>query len=295
MNSSQISCFMEAARRLNFTEASNVLHISQPALSRNISSLEEELGFELFSRSNKHKETRLTPAGVVMFDGLGNLSNQYNVILEKARNIHEGKSGELTIGLIETDRIDPEILKITNHFSEQFPNVEMNFRRGSYGELRNWLHDGTIDVAFTLKVDVENDKNILTEDIYDIQSILYLNKSHRLAGVEGLSLLDFKDDVLLSIGSNDSPVLHDMLIEECAKVGFVARTKEVQDAKHQSLMLESGKGVAIASKNNVVLMAPHISYAELSDLRPLTIALSWDRSNYNPTIALFLSRYDLIK
>lgn len=295
MNSSQISCFMETARRLNFTEASNALHISQPALSRNIASLEEELGFELFSRSNKQKETRLTPAGVVMFEGLGNLATQYNSILDRARNVHEGKSGELTIGLIETDRIDPNILKITKHFSEQFPNVELNFRRGSYGELRNWLHDGTIDVAFTLKVDLSKDKNILTEDIYQIQSILYLNKSHRLAGEENLSLLDFKEDVFLSIGQVDSPVLHDMLIEECAKAGFVAKTKDVPDAKTQSLMLESGKGVAIASRNNVVLMAPHISYVELKDLRPLTVALAWDRSNYNPSIALFLSSYDLIK
>lgn len=295
MNSSQISCFMEAARRLNFTEASVALHISQPALSRNIASLEEELGFELFSRSNKHKETRLTPAGVVMFEGFANLSTQYHSILERARNVHEGKSGELTIGLIETDRIDPNILTITNHFTEQFPNVELNFRRGSYGDLRNWLHDGTIDVTFTLKIDIEGDPRILTEDVYEIQSILYLNKNHRHAGAKGLSLADFKEDVFLSIASLDSPVLHDLLIEECAKVGFVAKTKEVPDAKTQSLLLESGKGVAIASKNNVVHMAPHIAYVELKELRPLTVALAWDRSNYNPSIALFLSSYDLIK
>lgn len=295
MNSSQISCFMEAARRLNFTEASVALHISQPALSRNIATLEEELGFELFSRSNKHKETRLTPAGVVMFEGFGNLSTQYNSILDRARNVHEGKSGDLTIGLIETDRIDPNILKITTHFSEQFPNVELNFRRGSYGELRNWLHDGTIDVAFTLKIDLSTDKDILVEDIYQIQSILYLNKSHRLAGEERLSLVDFKDEVFLSIASLDSPVLHDMLTEECKKAGFVPKTKDVQDAKNQSLLLESGKGVAIGSKNNVVLMAPHISYVDLKELRPLTVSLAWDRSNYNPSIALFLSSYELIK
>jgi hypothetical protein len=107
--------------------------------------------------------------------------------------------------------------------------------------------------------------------------------------------VDFKDDVFLSIASLDSPVLHDMLIEECKKAGFVAKTKDVQDAKTQSLLLESGKGVAIGSKNNVVLMAPHISYVDLKELRPLTVALAWDRSNYNPTIALFLSSYDLIK
>lgn len=295
MNSSQISCFMEAAKKLNFTEASTALHISQPALSRNIASLEEELGFELFSRSNKQKETRLTPAGAVMFEGFCNLQAQYNSCLERARNVHEGKSGELTIGLIETDRIDPNILKITSHFSKQYPNVELNFRRGSYGELRNWLHDGTIDVAFTLKIDLSTETDFLTEDVYQIQSILYLNKSHRLAGEEGLSLLDFKDDVFLSIGAMDSPVLHDLLLEECAKAGFVAKTKDVQDAKTQSLMLESGKGVVIASRNNVVLMAPHISYVELKELRPMTVALAWNRSNYNPSIALFLSSYDLIK
>ena len=74
MNFSQIKCFLAAADCLSFTKAAERLYLSQPVLSRQIASMEDELGIELFIREKK--SIRLTPAGEVMAEGLAQLADE---------------------------------------------------------------------------------------------------------------------------------------------------------------------------------------------------------------------------
>ena len=61
MNSRQLRCFIALANTLNFTTVAQELHLTQPAISYNIASLEKELGFALFVRA--HNSVRLTALG----------------------------------------------------------------------------------------------------------------------------------------------------------------------------------------------------------------------------------------
>ena len=116
MNTMQIRCFLTAALYLNFTDSAAELFISQPALSHNISALEDELGIKLFIRDKKNKNTRLTAAGEIMVEGLKDLQNQFELLLKKAQNTQEGKSGVLRIGLISSNSIDEITLSIIDNY-----------------------------------------------------------------------------------------------------------------------------------------------------------------------------------
>ncbi|HHT17638.1 MAG TPA: LysR family transcriptional regulator, partial [Papillibacter sp.] len=61
MTIGQINCFMTVVNEQSFSKAANVLFVSQPAVSKSIASLEEELGYALIDR--RDRELRLTPAG----------------------------------------------------------------------------------------------------------------------------------------------------------------------------------------------------------------------------------------
>ena len=69
MNTTQIKCFLALAETLNFTKAAARLYMSQPGLSRQISSLEQELNTQLFIRGSKGVTT--TPAGALLARELG--------------------------------------------------------------------------------------------------------------------------------------------------------------------------------------------------------------------------------
>jgi DNA-binding transcriptional LysR family regulator len=83
MTTSEILSFLVAAKTLNFTKAAEQTHVTQPVLSRRIAAMEQGLGLLLFTRHRK--SVSLTPAGVIMAEGLSRLANDYNLLIERAR------------------------------------------------------------------------------------------------------------------------------------------------------------------------------------------------------------------
>lgn len=61
MNTFQLSCFLQVAETLNFARAAEILHVTQPAVTQQIRSLEKELGVPLFHRTTR--SVKLTQAG----------------------------------------------------------------------------------------------------------------------------------------------------------------------------------------------------------------------------------------
>mgnify|MGYP003623290237 CR=1 FL=1 len=295
MNTTQLHCFLEGARCLNFTEAAENLHITQPAFSRNISSLEDEWGFHLFLRDNKRKGTRLTPAGAVMYAGMQRVQGHFAELLEQARRIHAGKEGKLSLGFLDGERIDDMLLRMMDRFRKDYPDVDTVFKRGSYRQLVEWLHDGSLDVAITLKIDVADKSWIVYEELYYPMSVLIASADHPNVKRKKRSLYDFKDGTFLGLASRDSQALNALLDQECERAGFTPKTLIAPDLKTQMLWLETGQGIAITSPNNLVTANKHLTMLKLKDLIPLQVVAAWNRENYNPSIARFHSCYDLIK
>ncbi len=294
MNSTQMECFLKAAQNLNFTESASEMFISQPAFSHNIAALEEEWGIELFARNNKRKETKLTPAGAAMYEGLKNLREQFEAILQKARSIHQGKIGTIRIGLMSADRIDERALVIFDKFQEKYPGVDLLLSRGSHRELIQWLEGKTIDLSFSLKVDVADKEWLEYRFLYSVESVLILNAGHPLAKREGLTLADFKNETFINVSAKESPAINALLKQECENAGFIPKLLDAPDVNAQTLYLESGKGVAIVSANNMMTFNPRMTTVRLNSLRPLELVAAWNKKNENPCIPYFSLVYDLI-
>ncbi|NLV50892.1 MAG: LysR family transcriptional regulator [Clostridiales bacterium] len=295
MNTTQILCFLAAARCQSFTKAANELYISQPAFSRNIAMLEKEWGVELFDRNNKRTNTRLTAAGKAMFDSMTNLSAQYKAAIHNSQSIQKGEIGALRIGFISGNRIDDQALDAIDRFQEKFPGVELLCRRGNHSELFRWLSENAIDLAFCLKIDVEDKQWIVYEALYSVESVLILPVRHPIFKKENPKLIDFEDDTFLNLSSAESPAINTLLLRECAKAGFVPKVFDVANISEQILYLEAGKGVAIGSINNTAAFSSNISMLRLPDLKPQQMVLARNRDNKNPCILMFRSCYDPIE
>ena len=79
MNIIQMKYFITAARTLSFTKAAQQLYITQPALSRQILSMEKELNLQLFIRTGRN--VRLTPAGRILFERFQTIYEDYQKVL----------------------------------------------------------------------------------------------------------------------------------------------------------------------------------------------------------------------
>lgn len=146
MNTIQLECFVTVAEYLNFSKASTVLKMSQPAVSHQIQSLEKELDVKLFNRTSKN--VSITPEGVLFLADA-------QLILKTAMSARERLGNQehflpLELGChnqIEL-RLLPPVLKV---LSEEFPLLRPNIRLVPFPSLVNLIENNQIHAALGLK------------------------------------------------------------------------------------------------------------------------------------------------
>ncbi len=115
--------FIAVAEELHFGRVAARLHIAQPALSRQIRQLEEELSVPLFYRTKRR--VQLTDAGQVFLDEARRMLAQEQHAIRAAQRAHRGEIGQLSVGLVPaaTVGILSEVLRV---FRDRFPEVELS-------------------------------------------------------------------------------------------------------------------------------------------------------------------------
>ena len=125
MTETQQKCFMAVAEHLSFSKAAELLYVSQPAISKNISALEAEVGMPLFSRQGK--TVTLTRAGEIFRDFITEYDNSYRYTLERMgdleRDIH---AGNVVIGCDTTWNAVNFYPHLVGHFSENYPEMHLD-------------------------------------------------------------------------------------------------------------------------------------------------------------------------
>lgn len=240
MNSRQIDCFLELARTLNYSQAARFLGISQPSLSYQIDSLESEVGFRLFDRSGRG--TSLTPAGESMLESLRKIRLETRDAVERAQNISKGyrESIELIVPLRSCIRFLPSILR---RFDTEVPNVLLNVTVEYRDDLVERIRDGTYDMAFVMRREVEHLKDLRFEHLFDSGMFVLVGIGDPLASKVSVSPEDLEGRrVLVGGGSFPELVSLQHLVMEAANV--VVKNVSSSDAAY--LEVESGRGVVIA-------------------------------------------------
>lgn len=144
MNTRQLYYAVELSKSLNFSVTANKLGISQPALSKQILHLENELGLKLFDRSST--PLSLTPAGEHFISNVQNMLYHEEQLLKSMEEFKSGERGTITIG-ISPFRASYLIPKIVKRIKAQFPNVKVVLHEDTSDQLRKDAIDGKYDFA----------------------------------------------------------------------------------------------------------------------------------------------------
>ena len=122
-----LRCFVAVAEELHFRRAAETLSIAQPALTRTINNLEEEIGMELFERTTR--KVKLTPAGNILLEGCRNVQNSLRLAIDRTRQSLTGEIARLVIGYTDF-AINDELPKIISSFRSKFPGIVIEPRHG---------------------------------------------------------------------------------------------------------------------------------------------------------------------
>ncbi|RXG99345.1 LysR family transcriptional regulator [Bradyrhizobium zhanjiangense] len=152
MNIKQLRFFLQIAELGSVTRAATLLHIAQPALSRHIRQLEEELGVALFQRSDRG--VALTSAGMLLRDRAVGLLQHVDRVRQEVRDDFNEPSGEVTVAM------PPSMLELVTmpsiaRYRERHPGVLLRVIEGISGVLNAWsmVQLGKADLAVVTNVE----------------------------------------------------------------------------------------------------------------------------------------------
>jgi len=232
--------FITVADYLNLSRAADVLHISQSALSRQIQSLEEELGIQLFDRIGKRLV--LTVEGKDLLPRIAVLLDQSEQLSTRAKAMAKGQVGLLRIGATP-QTIEALLSRVLVGFRERYPDIETSLVEGSNDYLLEQVEAGGAHVAIAALPDYTDlqGEELFTASLFAVMPTAAASTSS--ASTE-IATLVHQPLLLLRKGF----MTRRMFDRACAQAGLRMRCVLESDSAQTLLALaQAGYGVAVVS------------------------------------------------
>ena len=195
MDIDKIESFVTLAEIKHFAKASEVLYISQPALSKRIQALEDELNVPLFNRIGK--KIFLTVQGEYFKKYAEEMLASYYNAREYIKQIENLEHGTLNFGTTYFIGVYlmPEFI---SKFHNKYPKIEINMIINSSKNILNMLHKNQLEFIFLSDYIVEEDNYYVINKYIDDNLKLIVGNKHRLFGQKSCSLFDVADDLYIT-------------------------------------------------------------------------------------------------
>jgi LysR family transcriptional regulator, benzoate and cis,cis-muconate-responsive activator of ben and cat genes len=278
--------FMAAAEVENVSRAAVKLHLSQPALSRQIRDLEQEVGFALFERSPR--SMHLTPAGKTFLEEVRAVLQRVEDAVNRARAVATGGQAELHVGYAPSPmvRIMPPALRV---FQAESPGVRVRLHDLSTEEMLSGVRDGKLELAFLVRPNRARLRGLHFEELARESMCLTVPPSHELARAGSVSLAQASRLPLVTFSRKEYPEYHEYLEALFASVKPRLRITEEHDSASSLIAaVESGAGVAIVPRSFSCSAGPRLTLLPLTpEPERIVLGAVWPDAGLKPLAERF--------
>jgi DNA-binding transcriptional LysR family regulator len=247
---------------LNFTQSATELNIVQPALSRKIKQLEEEMNVLLFKRNKRN--VALTTAGTYFIKEVEQLVGQMDRIIKRTGEIHRGEAGEIKIGFTHSvmQSILPDILK---NIHEKIPGMKTILREMNNRDQYLALQSGTLDVGFATNPLVPP---FLKSKVFHIDNfVVLLPKDHPVSKNNYTDFSVFSEEAFIFPSLSDGPNYVRIVESICLEAGFKPTVVHETDSASTSFRLvEAGLGISIEPTSSIREQDLTVKIIELTEI-----------------------------
>ncbi|TDL30823.1 LysR family transcriptional regulator [Jeotgalibacillus sp. S-D1] len=188
----QFEYFKTLARIQHVTKASQILSISQPALSRSIARFEEEIGVPLFEREGR--SIRLNHYGEIMVKRVESMMKEFEAGKQEIQDLLMPDQGVVSLGFLHTlsTNLVPDLIA---SFRNRYPKVHFQLGQGPSHTILHQLQSGEYDLCLTMKMDAPVEwKPLWSEELFAI-----LPKDHRLAAQKNITLEEIAEESFIHL------------------------------------------------------------------------------------------------
>lgn len=274
LNLVQLRAFVAVAEALHFGRAAARLHVTQPALSQQISKLEQRLGLQLLTRTSR--SVALTPAGAELLEDARRVLAAADATLDTARALHASPDQTLAIGFTGSaaSRLLPAVLA---RYRSRRPQVRVSLRELT-GERYDLLREGAIDAVFgRLQPDEMPDLEVVVLD--RSARVAALPAGHRLAARTAVRMQELAPDGFITQPEALNPGHRRRWLAEQRAHGLPGRiVAEASSVQEFLNLVAAGEGVCVVpAEAREFNPWPGVVYVPVDDAEPTTTSLATRR------------------
>lgn len=291
MNLQQLEYFKTVAETENFTKASKLLLVTQPALSKSIAKLEEELKVPLFEKSGRN--VKLTRFGKIF------LVHAERALVEIEKGIKEldemvsDTTG--TVSISSTSRVGAYFMNfIISDFLNDNPNSKFQFNQQSVTEIIEDLKKGKIDIGFyDNHTEPIWDANIESIPIKKQEYVLIVPKNHKLASREEVSLKELENEYFIAFceGSKDRILSCTDALGYTPKISIQPKGANIGSVIEG--LVSAGAGISVAPDSPTINTNTLSKINIKETIKERIIYMSYLKNSYIPPIAKLFRDYIL--
>ncbi|MBI5383163.1 MAG: LysR family transcriptional regulator [Verrucomicrobia bacterium] len=287
----QLRYFVGVAREQSFTRAAAKLRVAQPALSRQIRQLEDEVGVVLLERGARG--VRLTEAGEVFLADAAALLEQSAQAVRRTRMSGQHQQRQLNVGyvwgLFHT-LVPPWVAR----FRQRNPEVAVNLFDLTATQQAEMLGRGKLDlgfIGFALEADAAR---LAKRKVGQCAFMAALPAHHPAAGKRKVALTTLAQDFFIVISEQTYPGAARFLKEACRKAGFRPKILQTAERGYTILGLVAGNcGVTLLPESLQALPHPGVVFRPLLDAPQGDLFVAWNPASESPAARTFVASLSL--
>lgn len=281
----QLYYFKVLAQELHYRKASELLSISQSALSQQIKQLEEILKVNLFERTNK--KVLLTEAGTLFYRDVVLVMNKVENAVNNLKLYKDGNTGQIRIGFVASamESVLPALLK---QFNTDCPNIRFQLDELSNADQLSALQNELLDIGFMRSNHVP--EGFTSQKVGTETFSVVLPANHPVDSTNFKDVSQLMHEYFILFPNDQSQLYYQQIVNLCADQGFTPKVA------HRSIhtptifrLVENGMGISIIPTSLALSENPAIKFVELKNISQRTaLYVVWKQHNTNPALPYLL-------
>lgn len=284
MNTQQLESFIQVAENLNYARAAEVLNITQSAVSRQINSLETELGTRLFNRSTR--SVSLTPAGISFLDDAKDVLSKLQMASLKVHNHDRTNIQIITIACSN----EANLIHLSETLSRcrlQMPELHPFFRIIPHRSIINLFFHGEIDILFGFKDDIPIRNGIIYKELNKFRICCAVPTNHPFSQKNEIEEKELYSENIIICNSYEIPSRAADIQNRLEHQFLPESTYYCENLQVMLSFVKAGYGFAVLPEGTSV--DSEITYVPLSGSSLISHGIFYKKSPKNPLINKFIS------
>jgi len=266
--------FVAVADGLNFTKAAQHLRVAQPALSRQIQQLEEEVGVRLFERNRR--SVSLTEPGKAFLKEARSILEQSAEAIRAAQEQGRVIRGKLALGYV-WGLFHSQVPMLLARFRQEYPDVTVDLLDLTATQQATALQEGRLDAGFIGFAHEADLASLAKRQVGSSSFVVALRATHPAARKKQVPLKALSQELFIAISSDSYPGAWKHVTEACERAGFRPRTLQAGERGFTILgLVASDCGVAILPESLRALPHPGIIFRPLVDPPKGDLFIAWN-------------------